>query len=103
MEALLLKVAVWSLSLFGGAAVLENTLENYLMEHLPPKLRGLVVPVVSLAFAIVANLYGGMAWPDALAGAFALAGATTTIHNHPDLTSALPQPPATADGVPGQP
>jgi hypothetical protein len=107
MEALLpllLKFAVWGLGLFGGAASLENLLENYLMDHLPTWAKGLVVPVVALTFGVVANVYNGMPLSQALAAALTLGGLTTAIHNHPDLTSGeLPPPPADAAGVPGVP
>src|SRR6478672_5721651 len=93
--ALILKLAVWGIGLFGGAATLENVLENYLMDHLPSWAKGLIVPVVSLAFAVVAGLYHGMSWDQALGAALGLAGLTTAIHNNPSLTTGeLPPPPA---------
>lgn len=98
---LLTKGAFWAIGLFGGATMLENTLENYIMEHCPQWAKGLVVPVISLVFAIVANMQGGLSWQEALTAALTIAASTTLIHNHPDLTTRdLPAAPATAEGLP---
>ncbi len=105
MEAAI-HLAVWALGLFGGASVLENTLENYLMNQpwMPTWAKGLVVPVISTIGGVIASVYGGLPLDQAIAGALTLGGAATALHNHPDFTSAeLPPPPVDALGVPGDP
>lgn len=90
----ILHLAGWAITLFGGATALENTLENFVMDKAPSWLKPLVAPILSLVFAVVANLYGGMPMDQALQGALALWGSTVFVHNHPTLTSAeLPPPP----------
>ena len=101
MEAIFGQVAMWVIGLAGGATMLENLLENYVMAHVPQWARGLVVPVISLGFAIYTGTTQGLGFWPSVTAALTLAGATTAIHNHPNLTSAdLPPAPPTADGLP---
>ncbi len=89
------KLGLWAIGIFGGAHALENVLENYIMDHIPAKFKGLVVPVVSLVFAVVGGVQGGLSFGEALTAGLGLAGLTTRIHNDPATTSAdlVPPPP----------
>ncbi len=102
--AALVKMATWALALFGGAHKLENLLENYVMPKVPDAFKGLVVPVISALFAVIAAVHGGVAPLQAGLVALGFAGYVDKVHNSPTTTSAdwaLPEPPADPLGVPG--
>lgn len=107
MIPLFIKILFGAMALFGGAAALENSLENYVMSRVPAWAKGAVVPVISTLFAFGIALQGGASFGQAVAAGLALWGVTVKIHNDPVLTSAdplaglpLPPPPDKADGVP---
>lgn len=102
MEALILKVALWVLTVAGGAVGLENFLENYLIDKVPAWAKGLVSPIVSAVFGIIMHLQAGLPFEQAMVAALGLHAGTTLVHNHPNLTSASwPTAPLDAAGVPG--
>lgn len=92
------------LTMLGGGAVLETTLENHVMPHVPVRFRGIVTGLISFAVASVVAMLQGKPVEEALATGMALWGTAVSLHNNPMTTSgdwALPPPPKTADGVPG--
>lgn len=87
MLPLLLKLITWTLSLGGGAAVLENKLELYLMDHLPAWARGLVTPAIAAVGAYLAHTNLGISLPEAGAWGVFFNGLVELFHNMPATTS----------------
>lgn len=85
----LVHVAIWVVGLFGGAKMVESTLENFLMNQpwMPQAAKKYVVPIGTLIGGVVAAIYGGMAPADAFMAAITVGGGVAAIHDHPAFTA----------------
>lgn len=95
---LLISMLVMVMKWFGGAALVENTIENYLASApwMPAWGKKLIVPAVTFVGAVTASIYGGMDPMAALATAAGFSGTVALLHNHPATTSADTSIPASA-------